>query len=350
MAETTSCESSEATSNSLVGIVLVLFACICYATGNCLQRYALLQPDGASVLGCLPKQVGWLLGAIIYFSANGIYAIALTFAPVSVLAAVFSLTILVNATAAVWFLGDQAPNRTACLGYASVVGGAIGFSVTVQAEVCHFAADALQKTMTSAEALVFWGVLVVIMIAGMLWAFKVEKEFPVEIPEEEEEQGEEEYQHMEHQPEEEESKPQPREVAIAGWLYPSALGATEATGALVLKAVNSLFYTSVSEEEEGEVTEDDEGSNLGLWVVLYGVGAVLFVGIVIWLRLTYRRFEIPVAFPVEFGTLTLASVVGGFMVFQDHRAVEGVGAWAGVCASSLAIMGGISIVAVASKK
>lgn len=410
-----SCETSDATSNSSVGILLVLLACICYAVGNCLQRYSLLRQDHQKVLYVLNRHAGWLLGAIIYFSANGIYAIALSFAPVSVLAAVFSLTIVANAACANFVLGDKV-SPWAYPGYAAVLAGSIVFSRTIQAEVCHFGPEELKDVLVSPTACVYWIVMGGIIFGGIYYAYKFEQRYPVDLEDQQDDakkldstttQDEEDTKvvvsqsgrnnnnasmmddatdkatissymsspiSQRHNNAEDplaspssalteppvlengsndndgalEKGPSPVSLLIAGFVYPASLGATEAVGALILKAVNSLLTTYATEEGEEGTQEEQEDVHLDLWIGLMGVGGFIFLGIVAWLRLVYSRFEITSAFPVEFGMLTFASVVGGFAVFEDHRYVDGGWAWVMVVLASLLILGGIAIVGIAS--
>ncbi|CAB9512579.1 expressed unknown protein [Seminavis robusta] len=443
------CETNEATSNSAIGIGLVLLACLCYACGNCLQRYSLLRKKGEKVFWVLNRHVGWFVGAIVYFSANGIYSIALSFAPVSVLAAVFSLTIVANATCAWLVLGDQVP-KLALPGYASVLAGSVVFSMTVQAEVCHFSGEDLKQVMTSPAAIVYWVIMAFIVFGGIMFAYPFEKMYPImtddddddiDVPQESKDdaviddkdqpnggdssnnnqkelahkavtgltdqdssalqdeenspsgmqwstlyhgdmslkeqnntttahhnntnssskttENNEDTQQQQQQPLEtdytemaqlEQDATQPMQpsslsLLLAGFIYPSSLGATEAVGALILKGVNSLFTTMATDED---TPEDEIDYHIDLWIGFLLVGVFIFAGIVIWLRLTYSRFQITAAFPVEFGMLTFASVVGGFAVFEDHQYVQGAGAWAGVICASLLILGGIAEVGYAS--
>jgi hypothetical protein len=373
-----SCETSESTSNPFIGIVLVLLACCCYAFGNCLQRYSLLKAPGEKVL-CLNRHMGWLLGAVIYFSANGLYAVALSFAPVSVLAAVFSLTIIVNALCAVFILGDKIP-KLAYPGYVLVLTGSVIFSVVVNAQVCHFDGDELIEIMTSASAILFWVVLAGIMLGGAVFAWRFEKAHPLvvegaETPtahmiDDSQQQQPEDYVKMDgaaadgaasnvaepsttgtgDKPAGAEDHIDPKSLLLARFIYPATLGAVEATGALVLKAINSLLTTIATEDDEAANADDTDNDNIGLWVGLIGVGICLFLGIVVWLRLVYSRFEITGAFPVEFGMLTFGSVVGGFAVFQDYNFVNTTGQWVGVGCAGASILGGIGIVGWASWK
>lgn len=371
------CETSDSTSSPAIGIVLVLLACCCYAFGNCMQRYSLLKAPGEKVFGVLNRHVGWLVGAIIYFSANGIYAVALSFAPVSTLAAVFSLTIVANAVCATLLLGDKIP-KWAYPGYALVLAGSIVFSVVVSAQVCHFDGNELIEVMTTPQAIVFWVVLGLIIFGGVSFAWRFEKAHPIiqQQPVLVTEDAEQEQdgvvvvvvnadnvdadaveQELEKQQQDSsaeiEAKPsvedeiEPRALLFARFIYPASLGATEATGALILKAVNSLLTVIATDKDENDGStnaDKDYPNDVGLWVGLIVVGVFLFLGIVLWLRLVYSRFEITGAFPVEFGMLTLASVVGGFAVFQDYHFVETAGQWAGVGVAGVCIIGGIAIV------
>mmetsp|Transcript_16945 Transcript_16945/g.25075 ORF Transcript_16945/g.25075 Transcript_16945/m.25075 type:complete len:368 (+) Transcript_16945:86-1189(+) len=364
---TTNCETSESTSSPAVGIILVLIACLCYSFGNNLQRYSLLRQPGERVFGCLNRNLGWLLGALIYFSANGIYSVALSFAPVSLLSAVFSLTILTNAACAVYFLGDRVP-LLAYPGYFFVLLGAIVFAVAFRAEVCHFDGSELIAVMTTPQALVYWVVMILVIISGGFFARNFEKKYPLakdtptqiideEIMDAEDSNQEENQEIMNDQalalnenqdagekPDDEDPAPPstagnlvqsdtsgkelqnnehdipPKTLLAARLIYPTSLGAIETVGLLILKAFNSLLTSAATGDEvDGKVADQDFPNDIGLWIVLVILGILFFLLIVLFLRLTYSRFEITGAFPVEFGMLTFASVLGGFAVFQDYN-------------------------------
>lgn len=351
------CESSSSSSSSSVatGVILTLCSCVAYSFGNNIQRYALLQPEGSKIFfNLLNRNIAWFLGACIYFSANGIYAVALSFAPVSVLSVVFSLTIVTNAGCAWWFLGDKVPVM-AIPGYVLILVGAILFSFMVEAEVCHFDADGLKDVMTNTSAIIFWVFLGLVIVGGIWFATWFERICPLEG---EEKAGEENQETKGNDDTIEanvtgdgadavKKETDPKLLLAARLLYPSSLGAMEAAGTLILKAVNSLFTTIITDEDSDGA--DQESTNaVGLWVGLCIVGFLLFIGIVGWLRVVYRRFEISGAFPVEFGFVTFASVIGGFAVYQDHQFVNGASAWVGVVFGALLILSGIGLVAFSS--
>lgn len=366
------CETSESTSSPAVGIILVLIACLCYSFGNNLQRYSLLRQPGELVFGCLNRNLGWLLGACIYFSANGLFSVALSFAPVSLLSAVFSLTIVTNAACAVYFLGDKVP-RLAYPGYFFVLLGAIIFAVSFQAEVCHFDGGELIVVMTTPQALTYWVILGLVIVAGSVFARLFEKKYPMsrekvsqstqeidaedadadadtdkqEDPEKNDKQtpvpdDSEDVENVD------EDIP-PKTLLSARLIYPSSLGAIETAGFLILKAFNSLLTSAATGDKvDGEVADQDYPNDIGLWIVLGILGAIAFIGIILFLRLTYSRFEITGAFPVEFGVLTFASVVGGFAVFQDYNYVTEAVTWVYISLASVSILGGIGLVGYAS--
>lgn len=131
-----------------------------------------------------------------------------------------------------------------------------------------------------------------------------------------------------------------RPLLYARLIYPGLLGLTEANGSLILKSINSLATTTLDEDAD----KGSQSTATILWFALFIIGLFLFLVIVLELRLTYRRFEIPTAFPVEFGMITFVSVVGGFAVFEDWQYVSEAGTWVAVILAGAAIMLGIFIV------
>jgi hypothetical protein len=406
-----------ASNTTSYGIMLVLGSCVCYALGNCLQRYSLLKADWEKVLYILHKQVGWLLGALIYFSANGLYAVALTYAPVSVLAAVFSLTIVANAVCARFMLGDQV-TLAAIPGYVMVLTGSIVFSVSVQAAVCGYTPAGIITVMTSGIAIVYWLVAGIFLSFGLAFTYYFERTYPWQPEDQvaaaaalkEVEMVAKDANHpggcfssstdtIKHAPDfvvdnqtmattdyQRHPSPSPSLIGMVAttdnhnhnhnhnnnnkeipmkWnfaaliIYPSTLGILEAAGALLLNGINALFthISNVDNDDEpakvtvtGSVNKDegDDEKYIGLWVGLYGVGIVIFAGIVLFLRLVYRRYEITAAFPTEFGVLTFGSVVGGFLVYQDFRFLNNAADVLFVLLACALILGGIAVVGLAS--
>lgn len=389
------CETSESTSSPAIGIVLVLIACLCYSFGNNLQRYSLLRKPGELVFGCLNRNLGWLLGACIYFGANGIYSVALSFAPVSLLSAVFSLTIVTNAACAVFFLGDRVP-LMAYPGYFFVLLGAIVFAVAFRAEVCHFDGSELIEVMTTPQALTYWVVMILVIVVGGVFARNFEKTYPlatetaaqsegeiIDVEDANKEEDEEKVNDEAPELNENEDSAEkaneedpalaptaenvnisntndaemkcteddvpPKTLLAARLIYPTSLGAIETLGLLILKGFNSLLTSAATgDKADGKMADEDFPNDIGLWIVLIILGVIFFLGIIMFLRLTYSRFEITGAFPVEFGMLTFSSVLGGFAVFQDYNYVTDAMTWVYIALASISILGGIGVVAYAS--
>jgi len=369
------CEETEETSNSSIGIILVLIACVCYASGNCLQRYALLRQPGELVFGCLNRHVGWMLGAFIYFSANGIYSVAVSFAPITLLAAVFSLTIVVNAACSVYFLGDQIP-RIAYVGYFFVLLGAVIYTVSFRAEVCHYGGEELVEVLLSPLAIAYWVCALLIAIGGYYFAHKFEKKYPLMNEEEDDKNntiqphsagtivnvddfGTDPLETNNTKTEITDNLPPPNINLLARVIYPATLGMIETIGQLILKAINSLLTTSVFSEDDKDsdnttssqsilAADEDFPNDIGLWIALVIFGGIALIGIIKFLRLVYARFEITGAFPIEFGILTFSSVIGGFVVYRDYTYVTDSLTWCYIALASVSILGGISIVAYGS--
>jgi len=395
------CEETEETSNSSIGIILVLIACVCYASGNCLQRYALLRQPGELVFGCLNRHVGWMLGAFIYFSANGIYSVAVSFAPITLLAAVFSLTIVVNAACSVYFLGDQIP-RIAYVGYFFVLLGAVIYTVSFRAEVCHYGGEELVEVLLSPLAIAYWVCALLIAIGGYYFAHKFEKKYPLMNEEEDDKNntiqphsagtivnvddfgtdpletnntktqphsagtivdvddfGTDPLETNNTKTEITDNLPPPNINLLARVIYPATLGMIETIGQLILKAINSLLTTSVFSDDDKDsdnttssqsilAADEDFPNDIGLWIALVIFGGIALIGIIKFLRLVYARFEITGAFPIEFGILTFSSVIGGFVVYRDYTYVTDSLTWCYIALASVSILGGISIVAYGS--
>ena len=72
----------------IVGALLALLSGACIASSMVLQRYALTYPDYQVPLGCckLRRPLVWMVGFVAYQAANGLFAAAALFGPLSLLA------------------------------------------------------------------------------------------------------------------------------------------------------------------------------------------------------------------------------------------------------------------------
>ena len=67
-----------------------------------------------------------------------------------------------------------------------------------------------------------------------------------------------------------------------------------------------------------------EGTSCLHWtlVSLMSVGITAAVSTALWLWIVFRRYETTLALPIEYGALSLFSVVGGLLFFQEHEYMD----------------------------
>lgn len=104
----------------LLGVILTVIGAANLALAMVLQRYGLSYPEKrVPFMGLkLPRLVVWFAGLVAYGTANGFYATALNFGPLSLLACVFTLLLVFNLIFARLFLGEvlTPPKVVGCLG------------------------------------------------------------------------------------------------------------------------------------------------------------------------------------------------------------------------------------------
>jgi len=405
MSSVSSSSDCEEDNNTTLGVILTLFGSLSYALGNNVQRYALTKLSNEKVFICNRNFV-WFLGIILYFvGGNGLYTLALSFAPATVLLSVFSLTIVLNAACARVINGDKISSKITYFGYVLIVCGTVAVASSMNVPVTQYDASELVVLMTTPAALSFWIIGTVAIISGLFFVYKIEKEFPntSEIVNEgdnatdgkgEEKEEEEEKEKQQEKKEWTEvadeklengqvvataygqkttsedkgdeintinsvPKLNPRMHLCASILYPATLGLIEAFGTAILKACSSLATDSVSKAscDEDSVAaantddnDDDSNTAIFLLAILFPIGIIILFLIVTMLRLTYHRFEITTAFPVEFGLLTFVSLVWAFAVYQDNQYVSDTSTWIRISFGALSILIGISLCAFGSTK
>merc|ERR1719471_2565089 len=93
--------------NMVVGVLFAGIGAACLALAMSVQRFALTTPPPVQVF-CLElgQFTVWFMGLVIYWIANGLFAVALIFAPLALLGAIFT-TLLVWNLFFGWYLLDE---------------------------------------------------------------------------------------------------------------------------------------------------------------------------------------------------------------------------------------------------
>ena len=102
----------------------------------------------------------------------------------------------------------------------------------------------------------------------------------------------------------------PRQMML---VYPASLGLDEAINGSCLKGGISMLNTCRS----------GEGScNSPLLYASILTLVVTALATVWWLRVVFKRYETTFALPIEYGTVNVAMVGSGLVLFQEHKYME----------------------------
>ena len=101
-------------------------------------------------------------------------------------------------------------------------------------------------------------------------------------------------------------------------VYPASLGLDESLADLLIRAWTAMLGTCTGGlcDATGRVAMCDVPVvyvSIGLWVLL-SFGCSL-----IWMPVVYRRYEVSVALPFEYGALNLCTVLSGLLFFDEHK-------------------------------
>jgi hypothetical protein len=136
MSNATNVEAAASTSDLIVGIVLSIGAGAFIALSMVTQRYALSHESYHIPLckcATMSRPMLWFVGLVVYGIANGLYATSLMYAPLSLVASLFTLLLVWNLLFARLILGEElTANRK--LGSTTIILGAV---VSVLAHGSH---------------------------------------------------------------------------------------------------------------------------------------------------------------------------------------------------------------------
>ena len=149
----------------LTGSLLSLLTALLLALGMNIQRYSLtpssLEDDGRiEVLGCcrMRKNALWLLGLAVYGSSNGPYMIGLSFAPLSLMTAVFASVVLFNAAFSV-IINHEKLTRVKLAGCGMIVTGVALCGLFAPSDMTMYTADEVHYLIRQEPAVIYISVL-----------------------------------------------------------------------------------------------------------------------------------------------------------------------------------------------
>lgn len=293
-----------------LGIILTLCGAASIALSMVFQRYALSYPEPRVPVGpCrLPRLVAWFVALICYGAANGFYAVALNFGPLSLLAGVFSTLLVFNMIFARWLLGEVlTPPKTAgsvliLLGVCCAVAGAPTGVPT------SYTPDDVERLLRAPTGAAYFAVLLSSVALSVLAILVYERRFPYVARVSE-------------------SGPLPSADAkgstavppvwldrVMSFVYPASLGIDEGIAHLAMKGSMSMLASC---------SAGDANCEHPALYVFVAFWICCSVATSWWLKVVFERYETTSALPVEYGMVNAVSTCSGLIFYEERRYLDG---------------------------
>ena len=317
-------------------------ACL-YSAGLVLQRYSLAcqsNDDTVRVIGCrMRRGAAWCLGLMTYASGNGIYTIAMQFAPVSLLTTVFAVALVMNAILSKYIMGE-AIDRPGAAGYVLIVIGIGVSAVGLPKATAAFSAEDMLRLAVQPGAIIYLSSMMGIIASLSIFAYRFERDFPLRPSA---------VAVVDGSPNTARSVPPrggvegipERQLFAAHVFFPVVLSSYETIAQLCIKAASSMMLVSTTEH----------GNQMGepIFFAVVAFGAVTTLQAVLWLRKTYSRFDTTTTLPIEYACLTMSTNFGGIVWFEEHTQLSW-GDWVLVLVGEAVLLLGMVWVAVAKHR
>jgi drug/metabolite transporter (DMT)-like permease len=230
----------------------------------------------------------WMLGFSLWGAGNGIYFLALHYAALSLLTSLFATVIIFNGILAWKFLGENIRKQDV-FGWALICVGTSLTSVFLDTPPRDYTAEELFQLATLHSSAIAYEVGLFTLIVG-LWGFVLYNEAL-------------------------ERRPEGRPPYVVGLMlaFPCLIALFESLCQICLKGLNDMLSKTL-----------DGDSQLGDWrfyFVFLMLGSFT-LAIMWWMRKGYTRFEAVMMLPIQMGTLTSSTVLGGLMFYAEYTQME----------------------------
>ena len=343
-ADTSAAATSGDATSLVVSIVLTVAGAAVLAYSMTVQRYGLAHPERyISLCGRrIHRLLVWFAGICLYGVANGLKVTAFNLGPFSVLGSVFTVVLVFNLLFARKLLGE-ALTWPKLLSSGTILVGAVTCTIGAPAEVKTVFTPNDVSTLFAAHV-PFVAALTALMCIAIIGVLIVECTFPMTDAM----RAAQSTRAAARSGRGAASAPsgsvlgsapvapaagKPGELAaLSGnvklpplWLdrlmalvYPASLGLDESLADLLIRAWTAMLGTCTGGlcDATGRVAMCDVPVvyvSIGLWVLLS------FGGSLIWMPVVYRRYEVSVALPFEYGALNLCTVLSGLLFFDEHK-------------------------------
>jgi len=294
---------------SFVGVGLTLVGAAGLAFGMVVQRYA-LSTCNRTVPVCgfeVHRLLAWALGLVLYALANGFYAVAQIFAPLSLLSGVFATLILFNLVFARLLLGEELTPPKVTGSFIIFVGVIMCIvSMATDAET-EFTPSDIEDLLGRPAGLCWLLFLCGAVLSTMVAIGVHEWRYPVR------------FQSArlcrENKCVGDNAGPdpvidEPHRLApdwlerVMGVVYPASLGMDEAVTHLCMKAAVAMLSSGESCIHP-----------VALLIICIWIATSLAT--VVYMKVVFERFETTLALPVEYGTVSAASQLSGLLFYRE---------------------------------
>jgi len=342
----------------VVGVLFAGVGAACLALAMSVQRLALTTPQKVPIL-CLelPQFTVWFIGLLIYWVANGLFAVALIFAPLALLGAIFT-TLLVWNLFFGWYLLDETVTMIKAIGAGIIMVGVslIGIATPggIPVEYTQAQAEAFLNDTTGA---IYLTMLILVVVTCIVIIALFERKYP--LPEENTPEmslldkllklnglscynGEKivslaalagGYQsglaNVSKNLESDGLAAVSKKITIKqhllandetpdwmntvmGIIYPGSLGLDEGIGHLAMKCFMALFATC---GDRGECGSGILWGSIMLWLVSS-------LGTLWWLRTVFRRYDVTQALPIEYGAVMACDALSAIIYYKEDAYME----------------------------
>jgi len=167
-----------------LGVVLAAIGACCLALAMSVQRYGLKTPPPVPFLGCHLGQFWvWFSGLLIYWVANGLFAVSLIYAPLALLGAIFT-TLLVWNLLFGWLLLGETITVIKSVGATLIMVGVALIGIATPTVPNDYSVALVESYLNDTVGAIYLGTLISIVFICVIGIAFFERKYPLTESEE----------------------------------------------------------------------------------------------------------------------------------------------------------------------
>lgn len=169
-----------------LGVILAAFGAACLALAMSVQRYGLTTPPPVPFLCVFElKQFWvWFCGLLIYWVANGLFALSLIYAPLALLGAIFTTLLVWNLLFGWLLLGEKITLIKAAGALCIMIGVALIGIASPSNIPTGYSVTQVESFLNRTVGAVYLGILVTIVVICIVIIAVFERKYPLKDPDE----------------------------------------------------------------------------------------------------------------------------------------------------------------------